>query len=741
MTAADPRTKAALGFILKACLWVLGLFVLTRIGIIEQHVLLPFTMVQKKVADLFGGYSATPVRVTMECSGTDVMALCLGAILAYPVSWRRRLLGGLGSLALILALNVTRIGTLSHAASSPEWFNLLHVYLWPAFLIFATVGYVFWWMTATDQDQRKEFAEKESPRAFVFKWRFVAIIIVCVAIFVAASPWLYKSEAILHAAAWIARASAGFLNILGIPASVHHNILTTDRGNFRVTQECILTPLIPVYIAFALCLPLSWSRRVLAIALAGPIFIMLGMARLLVLALPRAIAPSPLLLIHAFFQIVLAMLLVVAAGYWQFGVRRRDWKHATGRVVLALMIGLVVMALGGRLVKKAVFMFAWMVRGLFYPEVTAPSETMDLQMALALMPIFQLALLAALWVAAISGLGWRRLGGALLILLATQVFFVAVISEIWQQTGNLLHVRYIRAWSVAAPILLLLLVGRRQLFGPGSSATKRADGPGGCDKGRAEYKNYWDELGENFPDLGGAASTRYYFENECRLLKESLPGFRDIRIFKTDLWDEAKNTRILNWASTQGAHVCGIDISAPIVMQARSGFTEGSLASAVADTRQIPFRDGTVDAIYSMGTVEHFENPTVALKEMHRILKPGGRLILGVPNKWDPFLRPVLVAFLRIFNLYAYGYEKSFSRRELNGMLEEAGFRIEKESGILFIPGWLRMLDLACHVWLKPLSNITGILVWPFATLDRHIPTLRKHGYLIASVGIKSGAD
>ena len=48
-----------------------------------------------------------------------------------------------------------------------------------------------------------------------------------------------------------------------------------------------------------------------------------------------------------------------------------------------------------------------------------------------------------------------------------------------------------------------------------------------------------------------------------------------MRVLKTDLWDEAKNTRILAWASRQGARAYGIDISEPTVIQARSAFDRG----------------------------------------------------------------------------------------------------------------------------------------------------------------------
>ena len=72
-----------------------------------------------------------------------------------------------------------------------------------------------------------------------------------------------------------------------------------------------------------------------------------------------------------------------------------------------------------------------------------------------------------------------------------------------------------------------------------------------------------------------------------------------------------------------------------------------SLRAAVADVRRLPFRDGSFDAVYSMGTIEHFRDPETALREMHRVLRPGGRAVVGVPNRWDPFLRPLLAAVLQ----------------------------------------------------------------------------------------------
>lgn len=253
----------------------------------------------------------------------------------------------------------------------------------------------------------------------------------------------------------------------------------------------------------------------------------------------------------------------------------------------------------------------------------------------------------------------------------------------------------------------------------------------------AMYRRFWARVGARFPDLDGAASTHYYSDNERRLFTEHLPGLAGLRVLKTDLWDEAKNTRILAWASARGAHAYGVDISEPTLRQACGGFLPGGLRSAVADVRALPFRDGSFDAIYSMGTIEHFDETQVAVGEMARVLKAGGVAIVGVPNRRDPFLRPLFVTLLQTTGLYAYGYEKSYSRRALRGMLEREGLTVTAETAILFIPGWLRMLDLACHAWCRPLARVTGALVRPFVWLDRHVPAVRRHGYLLATIAVK----
>jgi SAM-dependent methyltransferase len=152
-------------------------------------------------------------------------------------------------------------------------------------------------------------------------------------------------------------------------------------------------------------------------------------------------------------------------------------------------------------------------------------------------------------------------------------------------------------------------------------------------------------------------------------------------------------------------------------------------AGRIAGRRKLPrdLLDGNDRALRRNGAVD----------EIARVLRPGGRAIVGVPNRYDPFLRPLFATVLQAIGLYGYGYEKSYSRRALKQMLEKAGLDVVAETAILFIPGWLRMLDLACHTWCRPLAVVTAAMVWPFMFVDRQVPAVRKHGYLLATVVMK----
>jgi exosortase/archaeosortase family protein len=425
------RTHAR-NFALQGVAWSLGLFGLVRLNWFETHAVLPLTQLQAGFAQRAFGPPALPIDVTLACSGADAFALCVGAILAYPTIWRGRLAGAAGAIALVLALNIARIGTLGRAAGS-SWFDPLHLYVWPALLTLALAGYVFSWMRVAGTDTKK------TPVSFSAS-RFVFLSGILLVLFIAASPYYLESAGILAVASFVARAAAFTLGHLGIPASVAGNVLWTARGGFLVTQECITTPLIPVYVAAIFAYSQTWSRRALALAAAAPLFVALGIARLLIVALPAALVGSPLFLIHAFYQLLLAAVIVVVAALWRHGSSTTAWRRAlvggvAGAVFVYLLIGPSSHVLGS--------VFA------------ASAPLSDPQGAIALLPSFQIGLYLALCVAAFATFTWRPFAVGLAILVALQMAAFATLHFFALHGGLTPHVRDVRGWTLAAPIFIV----------------------------------------------------------------------------------------------------------------------------------------------------------------------------------------------------------------------------------------------------------------------------------------------
>ncbi len=256
----------------------------------------------------------------------------------------------------------------------------------------------------------------------------------------------------------------------------------------------------------------------------------------------------------------------------------------------------------------------------------------------------------------------------------------------------------------------------------------------------ANGRHYWHSQGLRFDrSFFGAPTTQLYLAEEQRLFQRYLAPLQGKRILKLDLWNEAQNTEVLFWAAAQGADCCGVDIAESTVRKAqtRGRNLEHSISVTVGDILSLPFQSGSFDCVYSMGTIEHLPDPAAAVAELARVLRRGGLAIVGVPNKIDPFLFPLGSAALQAVGLYPYGYERPYTNGDLRSLLEAHGLRSLHRDGILFLPWFLRMVDLV--LWLKwpPASGVTGLLTQPFRLLCRIRPLVQRFGYLTVCVAEK----
>jgi SAM-dependent methyltransferase len=254
-----------------------------------------------------------------------------------------------------------------------------------------------------------------------------------------------------------------------------------------------------------------------------------------------------------------------------------------------------------------------------------------------------------------------------------------------------------------------------------------------------DQRERWEAVARSWPDLWAAASTQYYRRCEIALVDRYLGDARGKSVLKLDLWNEAVNTRLLQWIESRGARVFGIDLSGITAGRARRNFLGEARSGyfAQADIRGLPFAESSFDFVYTMGTIEHVREYELAIREVRRVLKPGGTALIGVPHKWDPFLRPLVVWILERFDLYPYSPERSFGASELRAVVERNGLTVEERTGLLFVPGVVRLADLYLHVRGFPLERLTAAVARPFEYAELRWEWARRLGYLVAVVARK----
>lgn len=412
--------------------WSLLLAGVMRVEWVEQHVLLPLTNMQAALATALMGHATLPVFASLECSGADVISLCLGAILAFPSPWRQKCWGIVGGVTVILLINVIRIGSLGRAAASPDLFQLLHVFVWPAVLTVATGAYLLLWtrgltpMTGAVTSQSATFV----------RWS-----IGLVPAFVLLMPLAADTRAVVTFTHLVAAGAAWGLTHLGSAATASANVLTTTIGPLLVTQECVTTPLIPVYLAAVIAYARTWPQRVAAAVATVPLFLLLGIARLLIVAVPDSFSASPLFFIHAFYQLLLGALIVAVLAVWQHGRRNALVPTAMGWLAAAVFLAVLGTT------------FTRVLTGI----VGTPVD--DAQGAVEFLPSFQTALFVALVVVGWRVLGWQRalVGLAALIVLQLATWPLLTLAA---QAGLSVAIRDVRVWAAAAPLLLFLTVRR-----------------------------------------------------------------------------------------------------------------------------------------------------------------------------------------------------------------------------------------------------------------------------------------
>ncbi len=109
------------------------------------------------------------------------------------------------------------------------------------------------------------------------------------------------------------------------------------------------------------------------------------------------------------------------------------------------------------------------------------------------------------------------------------------------------------------------------------------------------------------------------------------------------------------------------------------------------DALRKPFPDDSFDLVFHQGLLEHFRDPLPLLREDLRVLKPGGHLLVDVPQTCHYYTvgKQALIAVGRWFA----GWETQFTPGRLERVAVSAGGRVVRTYGDWMVPGlWYRAL-------------------------------------------------
>ena len=139
-------------------------------------------------------------------------------------------------------------------------------------------------------------------------------------------------------------------------------------------------------------------------------------------------------------------------------------------------------------------------------------------------------------------------------------------------------------------------------------------------------------------------------------------------------------------AASRGAEATGVDPDPAMLDAARTRADKDGITAAFLEGRieRLPFPDASFDVVASITVLCFVSDASGALREMARVLRPGGRLVLGELGRWS-----LWAAIRRLRGWLGAATWKAARFRtgtELRALAEQAGLSVTAIRGAVFYP-------------------------------------------------------
>lgn len=131
--------------------------------------------------------------------------------------------------------------------------------------------------------------------------------------------------------------------------------------------------------------------------------------------------------------------------------------------------------------------------------------------------------------------------------------------------------------------------------------------------------------------------------------------------------------------TNDGCYVIGIDIDKKKIQYANYYHKVNGCEFKVGNAESMPLRSATFDKVFSISSLQHFNNPGKALREINRVLRKHGRVVISV----DSFSYHKVKKDFKEWHRDNFCVVNYFKLSDLKKMIENAGFSLKASKYLL----------------------------------------------------------
>jgi len=251
---------------------------------------------------------------------------------------------------------------------------------------------------------------------------------------------------------------------------------------------------------------------------------------------------------------------------------------------------------------------------------------------------------------------------------------------------------------------------------------------------------YWNAIGRIWQTSRPQKLWRAHSDQvNTALLEQWLPAGQVERLLKTDAFDEASSPGLYPALVRRARYVIEADVSTVMLQAARH--RHSTLRAAVADVCRLPFADSIFDVIVSNSTLDHLAchaEIELGLRELYRVLCPGGLLIVTLDNPTNPAiaLRNALpFSLLNRLGILPYQVGATMNAKRLGHALRQTHFDVLNEAYVMHHLPEISV-QFACLLerhashktqsrYLRLLMSLERLGSWPTRTLTGYFVAMR----------------